>query len=312
MSLSADELALCSRAALVLRQHESRLVSRVSQRCFSELESYRRDVMPRQESVGATGRLLHYLIDGLEQVAQGRVAGAEFSSFCHNELTALEQDIAARRVVMAIDFQDLLRGLGLMRVELWKLLRSELGSASSTALWEIEGMVNGVFDHVMIGLASSYLTAQAEQIALHEASLAKWDEVVKSASQIRLKIPSKVEYAAVVRLQAEAIARRVRFDEEDVYDIVTAVGEVCDNALEHGASELGADVDYVMSEEALTIEVRDYGVGFSYHGQGDAQPDLLAESGRGLFLMKNLMDDLSIESSLGSGTRVRMSKRRRV
>ena len=44
--------------------------------------------------------------------------------------------------------------------------------------------------------------------------------------------------------------------------------------------------------------------------RGEEQPDLFAESGRGIFLMKNLMDTVEIDSQVGMGTRIVMTKSR--
>lgn len=302
-----------------MREQEEALATRVSDRCFAELASYQREQMPRSESRGSVARLLEHIVATLEQSALPTLSSVERTSQqMHDELVRLEQGIAARRVQMAIDFEDLLRGMHIMRQEVWAILsaglpRDDAGgseSAGSTGFFSIERVVNDIFDQFFIGLASSYLASQREQIAHHESSLAKWEEVVRSASHIRLKIPCREEYAATVRMQAEAIARRVLFSEEDIYDIITAVGEVCDNAIEHGRSERGVDVEYAMTSHEFTVEVQDYGSGFDPTGRGEEVPDLLAESGRGIFLMKNLMDSLEISSAPGRGTRIVMRKSR--
>lgn len=307
---SEPRSSLWSRAAQLLHERESLLSERVSNRCFSELASYQRENMPREESRGTVGRLLDHILDRLRQSAAPQLSVGRTAQQMHDELVRLEQGIAARRVQMAIDFEDLLRGMHIMRQELWAILRIELAEEQSLAeqLWELERVINDVFDQFFIGLASSYLASQREQIAHHESSLAKWEEVVRSASHIRLKIPCREEYAATVRLQAEAIARRVLFSDEQIYDIITAVGEVCDNAIEHGRSELGVDVEYVMTPTEFRVEVQDYGCGFDPTGRGEQPPDVFAESGRGIFLMKNLMDGWEIDSQPGRGTRIVMSK----
>lgn len=302
--------AVWESAADLLRARESILSERVSNRCYAELPSYQREQMPREESRGSVGRLLDHIVACLRRNASSDLSVGRTAREMHRELVRLEQGIAARRVQMAIEFEDLLKGMQFMRQELWAILRSELAPEHQPGVWELERAINDVFDEFFIGLASAYLQSQREQIAHHESSLAKWEEVVRSASHIRLKIPCREEYAATVRLQAEAIARRVLFSEEEIYDIITAVGEVCDNAIEHGRSELGIDVEYAMTPSEFRVEVRDYGPGFDPTGRGEAVPDLFAESGRGIFLMKNLMDSLEIDSRPGQGTCIVMGKAR--
>jgi anti-sigma regulatory factor (Ser/Thr protein kinase) len=57
----------------------------------------------------------------------------------------------------------------------------------------------------------------------------------------------------------------------------------------------------------LTITVTDDGPGFAPAEMDDGLPDPLASGGRGLFLMKELMDDVSIVS--GPGTTVTLTRR---
>lgn len=313
---SSELQLLCCRAAELLQTREEVLTRRVSDRCFAELSSYQRQQMPREESRGTVGRLLDHIVAHLRHgaaVSQETLVSPVGTSAkeMHDQLVRLEQGIAARRVRMAIDFDDLLKGIQIMRQELWSLLHSEMPQEPKVGFSQfapLERAINEVFDEFLIGLASSYLSSQKEQIAHHESSLEKWEEVVRSASHIRLKVPCREEYAATVRLQAEAIARRVLSSEEDIYDIITAVGEVCDNAIEHGRSEFGVDVEYAMTATQFRVEVQDYGVGFDPTGRGDEPPDVFAESGRGIFLMRHLMDSLEIESQPGRGTRIVMVK----
>lgn len=298
-SLESRELLLS--AARAIQQSEALISARVSDRCYQELASYSQRQMPKEESRGTVERLMDHLILCLEGVVEPEQLQAA--------LVQLERDIAARRVRVAIDFEDLLKGITITRQELWAILETELGG-SQPGWWELERLVNTVFDQFLVGLATSYLRSQREQICAHESALAKWDEVVRSASHIRLKIPCREEYAKAVRLQAEAIARRVWDDEETVYDIVMAVGEVCDNAIEHGRSEMGIDVEYLMEAGRFRVMIQDYGPGFDPAGRGEEPPDLFSECGRGLFLMKNLMDQVEIDSSPGAGTRIVLTRNR--
>ena len=60
----------------------------------------------------------------------------------------------------------------------------------------------------------------------------------------------------------------------------------------------------------LRIEVIDEGVGFDARGRDfGAKADLSGDGGLGLYLVHGYMDEVSIESAPGSGTRVIMTKR---
>lgn len=306
--LALTPAQVCRRAADLLEQRLPRLVGEVSDRCYAELASYRTEQLPRVESRRALEQLLAALIARLRG-ADGR--GGVPASIVE-ELVRVEEGIAARRVRFQIGFEDLLTGVSFLREAVWALLQVELrGELDAQAVYDLQAHLGAMVDRMFIGLASSYTRSQAEVIQAHERSLLQWEEVVRSASRIHLKIPCEEQFVGIVRMQAEAVARRLGYGEEEVYDILTSVGEVCDNAIEHGRSERGIDVEYLMTREAMRVEIVDYGPGFDPHGLGDEVPDLMAEGGRGLFLMKQLMDEVTFESVPGRGTRVLLSKRLR-
>ena len=266
--------------------------------------------MPREESVQTVSRLLSFLVEALASVTEESVEASEQGSDLHDDTVRFEKGIAARRVRLAIEFEDLIRGLQIMRQEVWIGLAAASDSLGAAGVFQIERRINSIFDAYFLGLSSSYRKSQGDMMREQENALQKWEEVVKSASAIHLKIPSNNEFAKIVRLQAEAIARRVAFSEDDIYDIITAVGEVCDNCIEHGFSDKGIDVHYTMSPSEFRVEIQDYGRGFDPAGKGELPPDLLDEDGRGLFLMKQLMDTVHIDSKVGHGTRTILTKSR--
>lgn len=306
--MAVQKSTIYGRAADLLEQRCQEVAARISDRCY-ELPSYRDEHMPRAESRKTLERLLEFLIKQL-RLAESFDVRSDVTPL-HEELVRFEEGIAARRVRFHIDIEDLLYGVHFLREAVWGLYRAELTEGmDAQAVYDLEDRVNSMVDRMFVGLANSYVKSQDEVIRSQEKALTKWEEVVKSASQIRLKIPCREEFVGIVRLQAEAIARRVHYTEEEIYDIITAVGEVCDNAIEHGTSDMGIDIQYLLSTEAFQVEVVDYGPGFDPSGMGEEPPDVFDEGGRGLFLMKNLMDEVVFDSQIGRGTRVVMSKKR--
>jgi anti-sigma regulatory factor (Ser/Thr protein kinase) len=330
-------LAISRGAAEILESHREAIANRVSARCFSELESYKSGEMQRDESVQTVTRLLNFLIDALSSAHDDSGEASSQGSSIHDDIVVFEQGIAARRVKMSIQFEDLIRGLQIMRIEVWNALAQGVASPDfqmqldeledrhikhnngpdthpslkSQAVFMMEKRVNAIFDAFFLGLSSSYRQNQSSLMKEQENALEKWEEVVKSASHIHLKIPCSEEFIKIVRLQAEAIARRVEFSEDAIFDIITAVGEACDNCIEHGVSDQGIDVQYNLTPTEFRVEVQDYGPGFDPDGMGEVPPDLLDEDGRGLFLMKQLMDFVSIESKVGVGTKIVVAKSRK-
>ncbi len=91
-----------------------------------------------------------------------------------------------------------------------------------------------------------------------------------------------------------------------------AIGEACANAVEHG-SPLGARNAFILrcfasQTSELIFEVEDEGFDFTPASLTlSGVPDLESEGGRGLFLIRQIMDGVSIQRVAG-GLSVRMTK----
>jgi len=94
-----------------------------------------------------------------------------------------------------------------------------------------------------------------------------------------------------------------------VDDIALAVTEACTNVLKHAA---GTDDDYEVSVEVsdalCIIRVIDAGKGFDADAWPDEDAQYSAEGGRGIHLMRALVDDLKFVSKPESGTIVHLEK----
>jgi len=93
-----------------------------------------------------------------------------------------------------------------------------------------------------------------------------------------------------------------------VSDIELAVTEACTNVLNHAA---GTDEQYEVvvdvNEETCEIRIVDTGTGFDHAEVGLLTSSNTAESGRGVFLMRALVDNLDFVSA-EHGTVVRLVK----
>lgn len=89
-------------------------------------------------------------------------------------------------------------------------------------------------------------------------------------------------------------------------DVVSAAGELCSNALTAAASktELQARVE----ARSVVVDVTDDGPGMIC-GLPEEPPGPLAESGRGLYVVRQLVDVLWISSRPGGGTRATFARR---
>jgi len=125
---------------------------------------------------------------------------------------------------------------------------------------------------------------------------------------VNLSLPSKPEYVSVARLTASFVANKMGFDIEAIEDIKLAVGEACNNAVLHSGSFNTYNLEFIKNDATLVIEVKDFGNGFKVENYTEPKLDDPQENGLGLFIIKSLMDSVSIESIEGSGTKIIMSK----
>ncbi len=98
-------------------------------------------------------------------------------------------------------------------------------------------------------------------------------------------------------------------DQSIVSDVVLAIEEACSNAMRHSGTSDPIDVSLCFDDQGLRISVRDHGHGFDVEAfDPDRVPEAAADSGRGLFLISRLCDEMELCCN-GGGTEVRFFKR---
>jgi serine/threonine-protein kinase RsbW len=112
----------------------------------------------------------------------------------------------------------------------------------------------------------------------------------------------------------ESIAERLGFDESSRADISISVTEAVNNAIVHGnLGDVAKKVDIEVEGETgrMTIRVSDGGEGFDPDDQPNpvAEENLLRRVGRGIFILRSLMDEVRFDISPKRGTMVEMTKR---
>ena len=97
--------------------------------------------------------------------------------------------------------------------------------------------------------------------------------------------------------------------EDVVSDIEIALAEACTNVLDHAGPGDEYELTLEIGPESCVIRVVDTGRGFDRERQSeDASPDVRAERGRGIALMKALVDCVQFESKPDAGTVVHLEK----
>ena len=134
---------------------------------------------------------------------------------------------------------------------------------------------------------------------------------------IRLEFTSAFEMLDFVQVVSDHLARRVGLDEDAMHWVSVAIRESVINAIKHGNRndsskrvfvEFGTSLGEVPE---LSIRVRDQGEGFD--PELVANPldpeNLLKSSGRGIFLIRNFMDDVQLRRAPEGGMEISMLKR---
>jgi len=135
----------------------------------------------------------------------------------------------------------------------------------------------------------------------------------QEGGDILLSIPGQLEYLDLVDNVIAAVNELMQFKEDAATAVSISVIEAGTNAIQHGCGN-GAcqrvDLRFSVEEDQLVIEVHDSGKGFDPDALPDpTSPDnILKERGRGIFIMRQMMDEMEFDFS--SGTKVRMVKRR--
>lgn len=101
---------------------------------------------------------------------------------------------------------------------------------------------------------------------------------------------------------------------EQIADVKTAVSEAVTNAIVHGYTDENRQVEVVCDQydKKLVVMVVDHGAGIENVEQAmqpfyTSKPEL-ERSGMGFSFMEAFMDDVKVESRLGIGTKITMSK----
>jgi serine/threonine-protein kinase RsbW len=139
-----------------------------------------------------------------------------------------------------------------------------------------------------------------------------------SGNNVRIDFHSSLGMLDFVQMVSEYIARTVGLDDDSVHWVTVAVRESVVNAIKHGNGNdvrKRVQVEFISLQDregpGIAILVRDEGCGFDPVTLPDpvAPENLLKTHGRGIFLMRTFMDEMSFERTEQGGMQVRMVKR---
>jgi serine/threonine-protein kinase RsbW len=122
-----------------------------------------------------------------------------------------------------------------------------------------------------------------------------------------LDLPRETLSVPVIRRILGDTLRGLGVSDACVADILVAISEACTNVVQHADSTSRYEVTVGIDDGQCVLKVVDRGQGFGGPTEKNVTPD--SESGRGIKIMKALVDDVSFDSRPESGTVVYLQKR---
>ena len=142
--------------------------------------------------------------------------------------------------------------------------------------------------------------------------------MLNGSDVMRLEFTSAFDMLDFVQVVSDHVGRRVRLDEDAIHWVGVAVRESVANAIKHGNRNDASKRVFVEFETRtrggvpeVVIRVRDQGDGFDPEAVADPLEgdNLFKSSGRGIFLMRNFMDDVQLRRVPDGGMEIEMVKR---
>jgi serine/threonine-protein kinase RsbW len=135
----------------------------------------------------------------------------------------------------------------------------------------------------------------------------------EAGSSRQIIIPSSLDFLPKVDEYIERKLRRLGVDKDKLADIAVAVSEAVTNAVMHGnKNDLNKNVTINLKADSSCVEitVEDEGHGFVPEciNSPIETKNLLKETGRGVFILKSLMDKVEFTVQPKRGTTVKMTK----
>lgn len=120
---------------------------------------------------------------------------------------------------------------------------------------------------------------------------------------------------AAIREFVARSSQALAVDERTIGDLQLAVDEICSNVIQHGYGGRGGEIEITVEDAGASIRlvVRDWGMAFDPGRVPAPALDLPLEErklgGLGLFLVRQIMDEVQFEFDVQQGNSVTMVKR---
>jgi serine/threonine-protein kinase RsbW len=128
---------------------------------------------------------------------------------------------------------------------------------------------------------------------------------------VTLILPSDLRMLCVARAFMESVCHAARLVQEDADALVLALHEAVSNIIRHAHQdrpEARLEIRCCITPEAVEVQLLDEGAPFDLNTVPVLDPAELRIGGRGVFLMRALMDELSCQPRGEQGNVLRMVK----
>ncbi len=134
-------------------------------------------------------------------------------------------------------------------------------------------------------------------------------------NRMKLSFLSLSENESFARSVVACFSLKLNPSVAQINDLKTAVSEAVTNAIVHGYSENEGEIvlECLIDDQTIHINVFDNGVGIDNVDEA-LEPFYTTKpederSGMGFTIMKSFMDDVRVESKIGEGTKIYMTKK---
>lgn len=136
-------------------------------------------------------------------------------------------------------------------------------------------------------------------------------KIVKGKNKI--SVPSSLEYLRDVDEFVEGKLKKLGLDQSQLADVAISVTEAVTNAIVHGNKndrKKRVEIDLRIKSSEIMVTVKDQGDGFDPESLSSPVEgeNILKKVGRGVFILKSLMDKVNFIFQPEGGTIVKMVK----
>jgi serine/threonine-protein kinase RsbW len=125
---------------------------------------------------------------------------------------------------------------------------------------------------------------------------------------VAISLPQEVETVALIRRAVTNTLSVFGVEDDCVEDIRLALSEACTNVIEHAGVDDEYEVRVEVDDARCEISVKNQGDGFDFAALDGEMPDGDSARGRGVAIMRAVMDQVRFSSEPREGTIVHLVK----